>query len=247
MANEETKKLTLEDCKIDWDNYREKDMYGCVDDDPHTYEESKAHYKRICDYSPESLISRDQCFDYFFFGYYPDLLSKYCEQEKISDRQKEIRGLVRMFNEDWITSPVYVNWRNSDIGFYKDIIGYSIEHWLFSIHDAQKQVDILRHLIKNADYIYGWEKRMYVPHLKALLDKCAVVAKEQKEHAQKMAAAQKGQSKQKKEKPEYILSLDEIIQYVREENTEAAPSIRAMLRYFAFEKEGWSNTNSLDR
>ena len=38
-----------------------------------------------------------------------------------------------------------------------------------------------------------------------------------------------------------MLSVEEIIQYVREENPDAAPAVRAMLRYFADEKEGWNS------
>lgn len=236
-------KLTLEDCKIDRDNYREVDIYG-YKIQKQSREEAEEQKKAVCGYNESSLITQNECYDYMYIDYYYDLLEEYCKQQKLDDHGLARLGLVKMFNDGWVTSPVFVNWHRSDVGFFMDVFGYWIESWLFKIHDAQKQVDILKHIIKNAQYIYGSHKKEQLPHLNALLDKCLYVAKEQKEEAKKRAAAEKLQAKAKKEKPEYVLSAEEIIQYVLEENPDAAPAVRAMLRYFADEKDGW-NTKAI--
>lgn len=241
MKNEQPKRLTLEDCKIDWEHYRESDSNGCADEGPSTLEEALADRETICGYSETRLITRDKCSEYIYFDYYPDLFEQYCKENNISEQRIEIDGLVKMFNDGWITSPVYVNWKNQHIGFNLDIQSYKITDWLFRITNAQTQVDILRYIIKNADYLFGSSKKDNIPHIKAILSKCEVVAKEQQEIAQKKAAEEKAKKRAKKEKPEYVLSVEEIIQYVREENPDAAPAIRAMLRYFADEKDGWNS------
>ena len=82
-------------------------------------------------------------------------------------------------------------------------------------------------------------KKELLPGLKNLLSIQQEAAKLQKEELKRKAAAEKAKNKTPKEKPEYTLSLDEIINYVREENPDSAHAIKAMLRFFAMEKQGW--------
>ena len=77
------------------------------------------------------------------------------------------------------------------------------------------------------------------PEINLLLSRHNNALKVHNEELKRKAAAEKAKNKTPKEKPEYTLSLDEIIKYVREENPDSAHVIRAMLRFFAMEKQGW--------
>jgi hypothetical protein len=70
-------------------------------------------------------------------------------------------------------------------------------------------------------------------------------AKIRKQELAKEKAAQRKQTA--KEKPEYVLSIEEIINYTEIENPESASAIRAMLRYFATEKPQWNKKTFLNR
>ena len=123
---EQKRELTLEECKIDWNNYREVDIHGHKIT-KQSREEMEQQRNAICSYSESSLITRDKCFDYMYFDYYYDLLEEFCRQHKMDDRDIERLGLVKMFNDGWVTSPVFVNWRRPDVGFLLDICGYWVE------------------------------------------------------------------------------------------------------------------------
>ena len=85
-------------------------------------------------------------------------------------------------------------------------------------------------------------KKELLPGLKNLLSIQQEAAKIHKQALKQQEKEEKAKNKTPKEKPEYILTLDEIINYVREENPDSAHVIRGMLRFFAMEKLEWSTT-----
>ena len=85
-----------------------------------------------------------------------------------------------------------------------------------------------------------------LPAIRDSLITHTAAAKQRKEELKRKAAEEKAKNKKPKEKPEYILSVDEIIHYAKS-NPDAAVAISGMLRYYAFEKEAWFNKTIRDK
>jgi hypothetical protein len=117
----------------------------------------------------------------------------------------------------------------------------SVKYFIEEIHHYDTRIDILKHFIHNLEFLVGTNrKKELLPGLKNLLSIQQEAARLHKEALKQQEKAEKAKNKTPKEKPEYILSLDEIVNYVLEENPDAAHVIRAMLRFFAMEKSGWA-------
>ena len=80
-----------------------------------------------------------------------------------------------------------------------------------------------------------------------MLPKHKAAAKLRKEELKRQAAEERAKNRPQQPKPDYILSLEEIIDYAENESPESAPTIRAMLRYFATEKPKWNNKTLLNQ
>ena len=225
----EEKKLTLEDCKIDWDHYETKDEHGNPVVIAVSKEQQDEWLHEDCDCNEINKADRTKCTAYYTFNYKREKLDAYYKSigKTYYIASYPILGLIDMFNDGWLKSPAYVDW--VDMAMFVHSSGLS--SFIHGIKEPQTRVDILTYLIQRQE---GASPRYELAPYKALLAESKEALKIRK---QELAS----QKKPKKEKPEYVLSVEEIIQYVREENPDAAPAIRAMLRYFADEKDGWNS------
>jgi hypothetical protein len=236
MDTQPPKRLTLEDCKIDWKNYPIEDENG----NPTTADFTEKREELLiwdCECNEDCLANKEICYLYYTFDYDIEKFNQWMRQERLTKSNIAYWGLIRMFNDGWIKSPTFVDWRDVFLFFNNDIIKRFVE----AILKLDTRIDILKHFIHNAEFLVGKNrKKELLPGLKNLLSIQQEALKLHKEELKQKAAAEKAKNKTPKEKPEYILTLDEIINYVREENPDSAHVIRGMLRFFAMEKSGWS-------
>ena len=238
MDTQESKRLTLEDCKIDWKNHPAEDENGnpTIEDWTELREE---WLLEDCECNEDCLANKEICYLYYKFDYDIEKFNLWMRQEKLTKSNIAYWGLIHMFNDGWIKSPTFVDWK--DMFLFFDI--KSIKCFIEPIYSIDTRIEILKHFIHNAEFLVGKNrKKELLPGIRNLLDIQQAAAKQRKEELKRQAAEEKAKNKKTKEKPEYTLSLDEIIKYVREENPDSAHVIRAMLRFFAMEKSGWSTT-----
>ena len=236
METQPPKRLTLEDCKIDWKHYPVEDENGNLTTEDAT-EKREEWLIWDCECNEDSLANKEICYLYYTFDYDTEKFNQWMRQERLTKSNIAYWGLINMFNDGWIKSPTFVDWRDIFLFFNNDIIKRLVE----AIFKLDTRIDILKHFIHNAEFLVGKNrKKELLPGLKNLLSIQQEALKLHKEELKQKAAAEKAKNKTPKEKPEYILSLDEIIKYVREENPDSAHVIRGMLRFFAMEKSGWS-------
>ena len=232
--------LTEKDCLIDWKNYPCTDENG-NDSTFDATEKREEWLQEECGCNEYQLVTNRIIFRYYTFDIEEDKVEHWMHVRNYTHEQISYWGLIKMFNDGWIKSPAFVDWRNVVYGWLTDHLAFFVAQ----IHDVEMRVEILKHFVANVDYIYNisrsWERTGTVAKLKNILNIHKEALKVQKEEEKRKAKEEKTKQKSQKQKPEYILSIDEIIQYVREENPESAYAIRAMLRYFAFEKDDWSN------
>lgn len=239
--NEKTKRLRLQDCKIDWEHYPTEEMDGSItiEDKSSDKEQILHEWMEDCECDEFWKANMQKCRLYHIYSHEldSDKYAVYAQQEHYSDSNIAFWGLSAMFNDGWLKSPAFVDWKE----MWYCVSQRNINNFLSDIYEPQRRVELLTYLIKNAEFIYGEWKKEVTPKLKELLETHKAAAKIRKEELKRQAAEERVKNKTKKEKPEYILSVEEIIQFVREENPDAAPAIRGMLRYFADEKEGWNS------
>ncbi len=196
-------------------------------------------------HDPDVLDENYWCGD---FDVRDAIVGKYCKEHCTEISDIALSGLIEMINDDVIKSPAFVAWERIPcfIGFKFDTYSeMELDDWIELIKEPQKRVELLNYWIQSADLLYKYEKKEAVTHLKAMLPKYKEAAKIRKQELAKEKAAQRKQTA--KEKPEYVLSIEEIINYTEIENPESASTIRAMLRYFATEKPKWNNKTLLNR
>lgn len=196
-------------------------------------------------HDPDVLDENYWCGD---FDVRDAIVGKYCKEHCTEICDIALSGLIEMINDDVIKSPAFVAWERIPcfIGFKFDTYSeMELDDWIELIKEPQKRVELLNYWIQSADLLYKYEKKEAVTHLKAMLPKYKEAAKIRKQELAKEKAAQRKQTA--KEKQEYVLSIEEIINYTEIENPESASAIRAMLRYFATEKPQWNNITLLNR
>ncbi len=196
-------------------------------------------------HDPDVLDENYWCGD---FDVRDAIVGKYCKEHCTEISDIALSGLIEMINDDVIKSPAFVAWERIPcfIGFKFDTYSeMELDDWIELIKEPQKRVELLNYWIQSADLLYKYDKKDAVTHLKAMLPKYKEAAKIRKQELAKEKAAQRKQTA--KEKPEYVLSIEEIINYTEIENPESASAIRAMLRYFATEKPRWNNKTLLNR
>lgn len=254
MENELPKRLRVEDCRIDWEHFPVKDLDGKMVVENVSPEEAKRRLAEWiedeCSCSEYKLAGKVSCYLYYIYshGYDEDKYKQYAQQQNYKEDTIAFWGLQEMFDDEWVKSPAFVDWRD-EMKYCID--NRNIRNFILGINNPQTRVEILSHLFKNAEYIFmmeiarNFEDRDYLKRkkliLKQLLETQKAAAKIRKEELKRRETEERAKNKTKKEQPIYSLSVEEIIQYVREENPDAAPAIRGMLRYFADEKEGWNN------
>ena len=168
-------------------------------------------------------------------------------QEDVRDDVIALWGLYKMFDDGWIKSPAFVDWNQFDFilrccGLYIFDHTKDIEQFIQQFQNLEARVSILKYFKDNINFIIKEKdvRKYMLPAIRNSLITHTEAARLHKEALKQQEKAEKAKNKTPKEKPEYILSLDEIINYVREENPDSAHVIRGMLRFFAMEKSGWS-------
>lgn len=252
MDTQPPKRLTLNDCKIDWKNHPAKDENG----NP-TIEDWTEHREQWlhddCECNEYSLANRDCCYLYYMFDYDTEKFNQWMQQNNYSKNQIAYWGLCRMFNDGWIKSPAFVDWRHFEgvldsIGLYIFYRSHDTEIFIREFNNPEDRVAILKHFIDNIRYIIKEKdvREYMLPAFRRILATHKDAAKLRKEELKRQAEEEKAKNKKPKEKPEYILSVDEIIHYAKS-NPDAAAAISGMLRYYAFEKEAWFNKTIRDK
>ena len=238
MDTQPPKRLTLEDCKVDWKHYPIEDENG----NPTTADFTEKREEWLiwdCECGEDCLANKEACYLYYKIDYDPEKFKQWMEQNNYRKSDIAWWGLQRMFNDGWIKSPTFVDWKDMFLFFDID----SIKCFIEPISSIDTRIEILKHFIRNAEFLVGKNrKKELLPGLKNLLSIQQEAAKIRQQALKQQEKAEKAKNKTPKEKPEYILTLDEIINYVREENPDSAHVIRGMLRFFAMEKLEWSTT-----
>jgi hypothetical protein len=174
-------------------------------------------------------------------------IQQYCREHKKEEYDVTLEGLAELFNDGVVLSPAFVNWLTY-FGFIEideDDRVYAINDLLKRIKDPQMCVTLLKYLIHSAKIIYRYQTKNAVAYLKALLPTYEEAAKVRAKELAKQAAEQR--KKIKREKPELSLSLDEMIDYVQNINSDGAQSIYAMLLWAATHKEGWLSASTIKK
>lgn len=170
------------------------------------------------------------------------IMQAYCEKHESDEYDIARAGMIEVINDGIIKTPAYIDWEHCPFIYYRGDAyekEMELDGWINSINNPQQRVELLNYLIGSADILYDYDKKKAVAHLKAMLPKHKAAAQERQKELKRQAAEERAKNKQPKEKPEYTLSVDEIIQYVRNAGSHTASAISDMLRYFAFEKDGW--------
>ena len=167
MDTQESKILTLKDCKIDWKNHPAEDENGNpIIEDWTEFREQWLHEN--CECNTYVLADQERCFRYFTIDLDTKLFEQYMQQAGYIKSDVAYLGLVKMFNDDWIKSPAFVIWQ--DFFYLQDVYCYCIQHFVDAIYNPDMRVRIIKYFIDNADYLYGKkEKQKYIPKLKNLL------------------------------------------------------------------------------
>ena len=252
MDTQESKRLTLKDCKIDWKNHPAQDENGNPTIEDWT-EHREQWLRDDCECNEYYLANRDCCYLYYKIDYDPEKFEQWMQQNNYSKNLIAYWGLCRMFDDGWIKSPAFVDWRHFEgvldsIGLYIFLRSSDTERFIREFNNLDDRVAILKHFKDNINFIIKDKdtRKFMLPVFRNLLSIQQEALKLHNEELKRKAAAEKAKNKKPKEKPEYILSVDEIIHYAKS-NPDAAVAISAMLRYYAFEKEAWFNKTIRDK
>ena len=250
MDTQEPKRLTLKDCKIDWKHYPLlENGKQIIVDNTHLYQE----FLEECECNEIDKADKEVCSKYFLLDYDYEKIQKWMIQEDVRDDVIALWGLYKMFDDGWIKSPAFVDWKQFDFilrccGLYIFDRTKDIEQFIQQFQNPEVRVSILTYFKDNINFIIKEKdvRKYMLPAIRDSLITHTAALKLHNEELKRKAAAEKAKNKKPKEKPEYILSVDEIIHYAKS-NPDAAVAISAMLRYYAFEKEAWFNKTIRDK
>ena len=250
METQEPKRLSLKDCKIDWKHYPLlENGKQIIVDNTHLYRE----FLEECECNEIDKADKEVCSKYFLLDYDYEKIQKWLIQEDVRDDVIALWGLYKMFDDGWIKSPAFVDWKQFDFilrccGLYIFDRTKDIEQFIQQFQNPEVRVSILTYFKDNINFIIKEKdvRKYMLPAIRDSLITHTAAAKQRKEELKRKAAEEKAKNKKPKEKPEYILSVDEIIHYAKS-NPDAAVAISAMLRYYAFEKEAWFNKTIRDK
>ena len=169
MENEQItlrkKRTTLKDCLEDWSHVAvhegDKIVY-----ESYTEEEVEDMRQKSFLYSVSDRIIQDNCYDYFVFDYNPDKINQYFKERKWTPQDVQFEGLLKMFNDGWIKSPAYIDWKE---GLYFAIDPTHIENLVMNISDPTMRVQILQFIIDNAEYLLEKQDIEQLPYYEYLL------------------------------------------------------------------------------
>lgn len=225
MENERPR--NLKDCLIKWEDEEERTEY----------------LEYNCGYDVTNPVGVEECAKYFKVDYdikKLEWLSINSDTDYTDDYYCAYVGLAKMFNDGWLKSPTNVDWRY--LFNFNYIDPNRLNTFLSNIYEPQTCLDILNHLINNVAYL---DRRNSLPKWKNWRDTYKAEIKARKEELAKQAAEER--KKTKREKPELSLSLDEMIEYVQNVNSDGAQSIQAMLLWAATHKEGWLSASIIKK
>ena len=250
MDTQLPKRLTLKDCKIDWKHYPLlENGKQIIVDNTHLYRQ----FLEECECNEIDKADKEVCSKYFLLDYDYEKIQKWLIQEDVRDDVIALWGLYKMFDDGWIKSPAFVDWKQFDFilrccGLYIFDRTKDIEQFIQQFQNPEVRVSILKYFKDNINFIIKEKdvRKYMLPAIRDSLITHTAAAKQRKEELKRKAAEEKAKNKKPKEKPEYILSVDEIIHYAKS-NPDAAVAISAMLRYYAFEKEAWFNKTIRDK
>jgi hypothetical protein len=250
MDTQPPKRLTLKDCKIDWKHYPLlENGKQIIVDNTHLYRQ----FLEECECNAIDKADKEVCSKYFLLDYDYEKIQKWLIQEDVRDDVIALWGLYKMFDDGWIKSPAFVDWKQFDFilrccGLYIFDHTKDIEQFIQQFQNPEARVSILTYFKDNINFIIKEKdvRKYMLPAIRNSLITHTAAAKQRKEELKRKAAEEKAKNKKPKEKPEYILSVDEIIHYAKS-NPEAAAAISGMLRYYAFEKEAWFNKTIRDK
>ena len=165
MDTQPPKRLTLEDCKVDWKNYPIEDENG----NPTTADFTEKREEWLiwdCECGEDCLANKEACYLYYKIDYDPEKFKQWMEQNNYRKSDIAWWGLQRMFNDGWIKSPTFVDWKDMFLFFDID----SIKCFIEPISSIDTRIEILKHFIRNAEFLVGKNrKKELLPGLKNLL------------------------------------------------------------------------------
>ena len=181
MDTHPPKRLREKDCIIDWKNHPAQDENGNPTIEDWT-EFRELWILEDCECSAFALANRERCFRYYTFDYDMNLFHKYMHQEGYTEATVAYWGLEKMFDDGWIKSPAFVDWKNMLFIYRMD----EIINFVRLIYEPDMRVRIIKYFIDNADFLYGpKEKKQYIPELKNLLINLSEAARIHREELKK--------------------------------------------------------------
>ena len=144
------RRLTLEDCRVDWNRYPIVEEDESITYEAISEQERERMKNEQCGYSAFGRIRKSTCMDYFEFDYDPNKLDQYYHEHLWTEDDIAWRGLTDMFNDGWLKSAAYVDWKKD---LYYCIEPNQIENFLVEITETEIRIDILQFIVENAEYL----------------------------------------------------------------------------------------------
>ena len=202
-----------------------------------SFEEKLAYAKE--NYGCYEDLTQQDAIDFYLDGvdvekYQAYYMSKH--KHRINDISFAMWGLVEML-ENEIIKPACVNWQS-----FIYILLNSSESLMDGLNCHRIQYETIKSIYKQRDLIlknvFNSTKKDLSSKWKAWVEKYKDLAKLEEEQAKEKAKQQAKQAaKSPKEKPEYVVSLDEILEYYSNEGD----SLIAFLNHCVVNKDGWLN------
>lgn len=174
MENEQNtprkKRTTLKDCLQDWSHVAvyegDRIVYESYSEEEVEDMRKKSFLYSVCD-----RIIQDSCYDYFVYDYDPDKINQYFKERKWTPQDVQFEGLLKMFNDGWIKSPAYVDWKE---GLYFTIDPTHIQNLVMNISNPTMRVQILQFIVDNAEYLLEEQDIEQLPYYEYLLSVCRI-------------------------------------------------------------------------
>lgn len=210
----------------------------CLFDDfkNQSFEEKLAYAKENYGYYED--LSRQDAIDFYLDGVDEQKLKDYYKAKKrnVDDMSFAMFGLVEML-ENEIIKPACVDWSS-----FSDILLRYSDSLMDGLICHRIQYETIKCIYKQRELIFrntfGCPKKDITAKWKAWVEKYKDLAKLEQEQLKEKAKQQAKQTaKLPKEKPEYIVSLEEMLEYYSNEGD----SIIAFINHCAINKNEWFN------
>lgn len=210
-----------------------------LDDDFRTMsEESRIAYAKDL-FGSYNNVDQDVAYDFFFDHTDEQKVKEYyksvCKRDLSSDEYSYL-GLIEMLNYE-IISPVCVDWV-----CFKNLVCCYDDFLINQLKKAVTKYNVIWTLYKQRNLFLGcispsWSRKAYCAKWKAWVEKYKDLAKLEQEQQKEKAKQAKQAAKPPKEKPEYTVSLDEMLEYYSNEGD----SLIAFINHCAINKNEWFN------